>query len=109
MNELLTINVQDPTNCKPLKMIEIETKAKSYFMTTLEISNDEKKFNRNCLECYHAMVNHLKSKLPWESTLFKNAAFLDSRKKNCNGFLTVISSLTLQICKPLETFLSKVF
>ena len=44
VNELLTINVQDPKNCKPLKMIEIGTKAKSYFTTTLEMSNDKKKF-----------------------------------------------------------------
>ena len=44
VSELLTINTQDPKNCKPLKMIEMGTKAKSYFMTTLEISNDEKKF-----------------------------------------------------------------
>ena len=35
VTELLTMNVQDPRNCKPLKMIEIGTTAKSYFPTTL--------------------------------------------------------------------------
>ena len=39
----------------------------------------------------------------------KNAAFLDPRKKNSNGSLSAISNFTLQICKPLETVLSKVF
>ena len=71
--------------------------------------NDEKKFRRNCLECYQAIVNHLKSKLFWESTILKNAAFPDPRKKNSSGSLSAISNLTLQICKPLETVSSKVF
>ena len=51
----------------------------------------------------------MKSKLPWESTILENAAFLDPRKKNSNGSLSAISNITLQIFKPLETILSKFF
>ena len=43
-----------------------------------------------------------------EPTILKNAAFLDPRKKNSNGSLSAISNLVLQMCKPLETVLSKV-
>ncbi|XP_065677645.1 uncharacterized protein LOC136092905 [Hydra vulgaris] len=64
INELLMIDVIDSKNCKPLKLIDIGTKAKSYFSEALEISCGEKKFRQNCLESYQAFTSYLKLKLP---------------------------------------------
>ena len=36
------INVYDPKNCKPLKLIDISTKANSYSSEAMEISCGEK-------------------------------------------------------------------
>ena len=69
INELLMINVYDPKNCKPLKLIDIGTKAKPYFSEALEISCGKKKFWQNCLESYQAFTSYLKLKLPWESAI----------------------------------------
>ena len=102
VNELLMINVYDPKNCKPLKIIDIGTKAKSYFSEALEISCGEKKFWQNCLESYQAFTSYLKLKLPWESAILKNAIFLDPSKKGSNKSLGAVLNLTIEVCKSLE-------
>ena len=67
ITELITIN--DQKNCKPLRFIDICTKAKSCFIESLEASPAEKNFCQNCLEDFQVLVTHLKSKLPLESTI----------------------------------------
>lgn len=52
LNELLLINISDAKNCKPLKLMDIGTKAKTCFLETLEITKEEKEFRQNCLRCY---------------------------------------------------------
>lgn len=109
INELLTINVNDQKNWKPLKLIDIGTKAKSCFIESFEVSPVEKKFRQNCLEAFQALITHLKSKLPWESSILKNCAYLDPRKKCDKESLRGISNLAIELSKPLEGALSKVF
>ena len=100
--EVITINVNDEKNCKPLKLIDTGTKAKSCFIESLEVSPVEKKFRQNCLKSFQVLVTHLKSKLALESTIMKNCTYLDPRKKGDKENLSAISNLTsncLSHCK----------
>ena len=109
VSDLLTFNVKDTKNFKPLKLIDIGTKAKCLFPESLDITNTEKKFRHNCVEAYQAFVSHLRLKLPWESTILRNAIFLDSAKKGDKSSLNAITNLTKEVCKPLERVLRKIF
>lgn len=51
-NDLLSVNVLDVKNCKPIKLIDIGTKAKSCFNESLEMTKEEKEFRQDCLGCY---------------------------------------------------------
>ena len=70
---------------------------KFYFIDSLEVSPVNKKFRQNCLEVFPVLVTHLKSKLPLESTILKNCAYLDSWKKGDKESLSAISNLTKRI------------
>ena len=109
VSDLLTLNVKDTKNCKPLKLIDIGTKAKCSFPESLDVTSTEKKFWHNCLEAYQAFVSHLRLKLPWESTILRNAIFLDPAKKGDKRSLNAITNLTKEVCKPLEGVLRKIF
>ena len=97
ITELITINVNDQKNCKTLKLIYTGTKTKFCFIDSLEVSPVHKKFCQNCLEVFQVLVTHLKSKLPLESTILKNCAYLDPWKKGNKESLSAISNLTKQI------------
>ena len=109
VSDLLTFNVKDTKNFKPLKLIDIGTKAKCLLPESLDITSTEKKFRHNCVEAYQAFVSHLRLKLPWESTILRNAIFLDPAKKGDKMSLNAITNLTKEVCKPLEVVLRKIF
>ena len=48
------IQVKNPIQVKPLRLIDVGTKAKNCFRGTLEMTEDEKSFCRSCLECFQA-------------------------------------------------------
>ena len=52
ITDLLLINVTDIKNCKPIKMINVGTKAKTCFPGSPGISKQEKEFRQSCLKCY---------------------------------------------------------
>ena len=80
------------------------------FIESLEVSPVEIKIRQNYnLEVFRLLITHLKSKLPLESTILNNCAYLDPRKKGDRESLSVISNLTIELSKPLERALSKVF
>ena len=106
---LLLIQSTQANNCKPLRMIDIGTKAKSRLLESIEMSGAEKKFRQNCLEFYQKATEHLKTKLPLHSSVLKKAVFLDAREKNDTGALSAISNLALEVCKPLKSSLNKLF
>ena len=109
VSNLLTLNVKDTKNCKPLKLIDIGTKAKCSFQEFLNITSTEKKFRHNCLEAYQSFVSHLRVKLPWQSKILRNAILLDPAKKGDKRSLNAITNLTKEVCKPLEGVLRKIF
>ena len=92
-----------------LKLIEIGTKAKCLFQESLDITSTEKKFRHNCLEAYQSFVSHLRLKLPWQSSILRNAFFLNPAKKGDKMSLNAITNLTKKVCKSLEGVLRKIF
>ena len=74
-----------------------------------DITSTEKKFRQNCLEAYQSFVSHLRLKLPWQSTILRNAIFLDPAKKVDKRSLNAITNLRKEMCKPLEGVLRKIF
>ena len=50
--DLLLINVKDPKNCKPIRMVDISTKAKDSFAASLEMTSKETEFRKGALQCY---------------------------------------------------------
>lgn len=83
-------------NCKLLKLIYIEIKAKSSFPESY-ITGKEKKFWHKCLEAYEALVSHLKLKLPQESTVLRNAIFLNIANKGDNESLNAVTNLIKEV------------
>ena len=69
---VLLIQLTHANNCKPLRMIDNGTKAKSCFVEPIEMSDAEKKFRQNRLEFYQEATEHLKTKLPFHSVLCLN-------------------------------------
>ena len=67
------------------------------------------KIRQNYVEVFRLLVTHLKSKLPLESTILKNCVYTHPRKKGDKKGLSAISKLTIELSKPLEGALSKVF
>ena len=109
VSDLLTLNLKDTKNCKPLKLIVIGTKAKCSFPKSLDITSTEKKLWHNCVEAYQAFVSHLRLKFPWKSTILRNAIFLDPAKRGNKRFLNAITNLTKEVSKTLEGVLQKIF
>ena len=60
ITDLLLIKVTDIKNCKPIKMIDVGTKAKSCFPGLLEILKEEKEFRQSCLKCYQVFCDNKK-------------------------------------------------
>ena len=58
ITDLLLIKVTDIKNCKPIKMIDVGTKAKSCFPGLLEILKEEKEFRQSCLKCYQVFCDN---------------------------------------------------
>ena len=52
ITDLLLVNVTIIKNCKPIKVVDVGTEAKSCFPGSLEISKEEKEFRQSCLKCY---------------------------------------------------------
>ena len=61
------------------------------------------------MEAYQSFVSHLRLKLPWQSSILRNAFFLNPAKKGDKRSLNAITNLTKEVCKPLEGVLRKIF
>ena len=43
-------------NCKPLRMVELGTKAESCFIELFEMTREEKEFHQSCLRCCQVLT-----------------------------------------------------
>ena len=53
---LLLIIAKDLKNGKPLRIVELGTKAKSCFMELFEITREEKEFRQSCFYCCQVLA-----------------------------------------------------
>ena len=108
-NDMLMIKLSDNNVIKPIKLIDIGTKAKSTFSETVfDIEEVEKKFREDCLSCFKVTAAHLMQKLPF-NTIIKNCSFIHPLKRNNQGSLTGIENLTAHVTEVLKGVLHLVF
>ena len=101
-NDMLMIKLSDNNVIKPIKLIDIGTKAKSTFSETVfDIEEVEKKFREDCLSCFKVTAAHLMQKLPF-NTIIKNCSFIHPLKRNNQGSLTGIENLTAHVTEVLK-------
>ena len=65
--ELLELNVYNKKKMKPVKMIDIGTKAKSLFLPSSELQEKEEVPWKDCLNCVRLTTEDLQKKLPLNS------------------------------------------
>ena len=66
--ELLELDVYNKKKMKPIKMIDIGTKAKSLFIPSpLASDKKEEAFRKDCLNCICLTAEDLQKKLPFNS------------------------------------------
>ena len=107
--ELIWLDVYNKKLIKPIKMVDIGTKAKSLFPpSTFDLSETEESFRKDCLNCMQVTSKHLQKKLPLNS-FFLNCGYLQLRKKNSKGALEGITNIAQDLTKALSEVLGNVF
>ena len=78
ITDFLLIIVTDIKNCKPIKMIDVATKAKTCFPGSPGISREKKEFHQSCLKCYQVFcVNkHCWSLIPCSVIFYLNKSLI---------------------------------
>ena len=81
--DLLKIDVLKAKNNKPLTLIDIGTKAKSFF-SDFSLIKDEScsKFRTECLNFYVVAINYLMNSLPFDVAVIKYVQYLHHDKRN---------------------------
>ena len=104
---LLKIDILKAKNNNPLNVIDIGTKAKSFF-SDFSLIEDEScnKFYTECLNFYMAATNFLMNSLPFDAAVIKYTQYLHHDKRNSSGAINGISNLALKIVKLPQIFLS---
>ena len=74
----------------------------------LDVCEEEKEFQQNCLLSYINTVTHMMTKLPF-NTFLKNWLYIHPLKRNETNALGGISNLTLQASNALNNVLPNVF
>ena len=105
--DLLKIDILKAKNNKPLNLIDISMKAKSFF-SDFSLIEDEScsKFRTECLNFYMVATNYLMNSLPFDVVVIKYAQYLHHGKRNSPGATNGISNLALKIAKVPQIFLS---
>ena len=94
---------------KPIKMIDIGTKAKNLFIPSpLELSKKEEVFRKDCLNCMCLTAEDLQKKLPFNS-FFQNCSFIQLLKKNDKDTLESVTCIAQDLTKALSEVLVHVF
>ena len=107
--ELLELDVYNKKKIKPIKMIDIGTKAKSLFIPSpLDLDKKEEAFRKDCLNCMCLTAEGLQKKLPFNS-FFRNCSFIQLLKKNDKDTLESVTGIAPDLTKALSEVLVHVF
>ena len=94
---------------KPVKMIDIGTKAKSLFLPSpSELQEKEEVPWKDCLNCVRLTTEDLQKKLPLDS-FFWNCSYIQLQKKDDKNTLESIIGIAQDITKALLQVLVNVF
>ena len=106
--ELLELDVYNKKNMKPVKMVDIGTKAKSLFLPSpLELDEKEEVFQKDYLNCMGLKTEDARKKLPLNS-FFRNFCYIQLRKRNDKNALESITCIAQDISKALSQVLVNV-
>ena len=102
----LLIDIHKQENLKPVKCIEIGTKAKRVLGTFSDLpgteSETKKGFLKSCLAFYMKSTGYLLDHLPLNSSVLKNCRFLNPERRNESGALNGISNLCMKVAGAVE-------
>ena len=86
---------------KPIKMIDIGTKAKSLFLPSpLELDEKEEVFRKDCLKSMRLATQDFQKKLSLNS-FFRNCCYIQFQKNNDKNGLESITCIAQDITKAL--------
>jgi len=106
---LLELDVFNKKMTKPLKMVDIGSKAKSLFLPSpLELTEKEEVFRKDCLKCTCLTAENLQKKLPFNSFLH-NCTYINFQKKNEKGALEGMTNNVKDLTKAQSEVLVNVF
>ena len=109
LGENIRINVNGENNVKPIRMINVGTKAKTMFAQNMISDEGQEKFRKGCLKFFQVSLFYLQQKLPFDVNLLKKAQFLNPVKRKAGGATIAISNLALKVTSVLENVLGSIF
>ena len=109
LGENIQINFNAEKNVKPIRMIDVGTKAKTMFAQNMISDEGQEKFGKGCLKFFQVSVSHLQQKLPFDVNLLRNAQFLNPVKRKAGCATSAISNLALKVTSVLENVLGSIF
>ena len=109
LGENIRINVNGENNVKPIRMINVGTKAKTMFAQNMISDEGQEKFRKGCLKFFQVSLFYLQQKLPFDVNLLKKAQFLNPVKRKAGGATSAISNLALKVTSLLENVLGSIF
>ena len=109
LGENIRINVNAEKNAKPIRMIDVGTKAKTMFSQNMISDEGQEKFRKGCLKFFQVTASYLPQKLPFDINLLRNTEFLNPVKRKAGGATSAISNLALKVTSVLENVLGSIF
>ena len=104
---LLKMDVLKAKNNKPLNLIDIGTKVKTFFSDFSLIEDESSsKFCTECLNFYMVATNYLMNSLQFDMIVTRYTQYLHHGKRNSPGVTNGISNLALKVVKVPQIFLS---
>ena len=76
----IRINVKSEKNVKPIRMIDMGTKAKAMFAQNMVSDEGQEKFRKGCLKLFQVSVSYLQQKLHFDVNFLRNTQFLNPVK-----------------------------
>ena len=96
-------------NVKPIRTIDVRTKAKAMFAQIMISDEGQEKFRKGCLKFFQVSVSYLQQNLPFDVNLLRKAQFLNPVKRKAGGATSAIFNLALKVTSVLKNILGSVF
>ena len=105
----IRINVKSEKNVKPIRMIDMGTKAKAMFAQNMVSDEGQEKFRKGCLKLFQVSVSYLQQKLHFDVNFLRNTQFLNPVKWKAGGATSAISNLALKVTSVLKNIIGSIY